>query len=163
MPNYPISDHPLKGTTHIFKPNDKPYDGDTDTLPGRLIVGAGMTVIVKAVFHNWNDVPGLDMLYVFCTATGMHTHVIPADLGLTLTYERANCRHCERSIVNEGDGRWLDPEADGDDHIWMETCDSNHEDRIAAHEPATFFGACGVAECTDCLPRFDLNNREIPG
>lgn len=25
-----------------------------------------------------------------------------------------------------------------------------------------FYGSCGVAECTDCLPRFDADNNEIP-
>lgn len=27
----------------------------------------------------------------------------------------------------------------------------------------TFYGACGVESCTDCLPLFDAANREIPG
>ena len=45
------------------------------------------------------------------------------------------CRHCTRIINQDADGRWIDPEADGDDIIWRETCDANHEDRIAAHEP----------------------------
>jgi hypothetical protein len=46
----------------------------------------------------------------------------------------STCRRCYRAIVHEGE-RWIDPEAKGDDRIWRETCDSNHEDRIAAHEP----------------------------
>jgi hypothetical protein len=33
------------------------------------------------VFANWNDVAGLDMLYVRCHQTGYATHVTPADLG----------------------------------------------------------------------------------
>ena len=41
-----------------------------------------MPVRIKAVFQNWNGVADLDMFYVFCTATGMHTHVTPRDLGL---------------------------------------------------------------------------------
>lgn len=83
MPNnQKIPDHPLLGTTHTFRPDLPPYDGDKDTEPGPLIVGNGMPVVIKAVFQNWNGVPGLDMLYVFCTATGFHTHITPADLGM---------------------------------------------------------------------------------
>ena len=48
--------------------------------------------------------------------------------------ETATCRHCGRE-VDLVDGRWIDPEATGDDSVWRETCDENHEDRIAAHEP----------------------------
>lgn len=44
------------------------------------------------------------------------------------------CKHCARAI-DFCDGKWLDMEADGDDMVWSETCDSNDEDRIAAHEP----------------------------
>lgn len=46
----------------------------------------------------------------------------------------STCKHCDRGIV-EVDGAWIDPAATGDDSIWRETCDANHEDRIAAHEP----------------------------
>lgn len=45
----------------------------------------------------------------------------------------ATCRHCERFIVLD-EGRWIDPEATGDDAIWRETCDS-HETFTAEHEP----------------------------
>lgn len=49
------------------------------------------------------------------------------------------CRHCDRAIGQDPDGRWIDPEAGWDDEngdgLWRETCDENHEDRIAAHEP----------------------------
>lgn len=53
-----------------------------------------------------------------------------------MTQERAEdtCRHCDRRIVNE-DGTWIDPEATGDDSIWRETCDANHDDFRAEHEP----------------------------
>ncbi len=59
------------------------------------------------------------------------------------------CRHCERVIVLDEDGRWIDPEApatpeEGDDFIWRETCDANDLDRIAAHEPSTC-RVCGSA------------------
>lgn len=45
-----------------------------------------------------------------------------------------NCRHCGRSIVHEGGGVWVDPEATGDDSVWRETCDS-HDTFTAEHEP----------------------------
>lgn len=43
------------------------------------------------------------------------------------------CQHCGRSVVLE-DGRWIDPEATGDDAIWRETCDA-HDTFTAEHEP----------------------------
>ena len=48
--------------------------------------------------------------------------------------QTAECRHCGRT-VSLIDGYWVDPEATGDDSIWYEVCDENHEDRRAAHEP----------------------------
>ena len=44
------------------------------------------------------------------------------------------CKFCQRGIV-EVDRAWVDPEATGDDAVWRETCESNHLDRIGAHEP----------------------------
>lgn len=46
------------------------------------------------------------------------------------------CRHCGRSIVNQGEGlyAWIDPEATGGDAIWREACDS-HDTFTAEHEP----------------------------
>lgn len=49
--------------------------------------------------------------------------------------EPATCRHCLRNIVFDMHAGWVDPEATGDDGMWRTTCDSNHGDRIAAHEP----------------------------
>lgn len=50
----------------------------------------------------------------------------------------AICLHCERRIIYDVDSEdWVDPEATGDDVMWRETCQDNHEDRIAAHEPPT--------------------------
>jgi hypothetical protein len=46
-----------------------------------------------------------------------------------------NCKHCKRRIVQE-DGRWVDPEATGDDSVWRETCDA-HDTFTAEHEPDT--------------------------
>lgn len=45
----------------------------------------------------------------------------------------ATCQHCGRRILNE-DGRWIDPEATGDDSVWRETCES-HDTFPAEHEP----------------------------
>ena len=43
------------------------------------------------------------------------------------------CRHCGRHVVKDDEGRWVDPEADGDDAIWRETCDA-HDTFTAEHE-----------------------------
>jgi hypothetical protein len=51
------------------------------------------------------------------------------------------CKHCTRDITQVLPGIWIDPEATGDDSVWRETCDANHEDRIAAHEPEEGSGA----------------------
>ena len=51
-----------------------------------------------------------------------------------LAIESATCDHCGRFIVLDG-GRWIDPEATGDDAIWRETCDANDTERAAPHEP----------------------------
>lgn len=45
----------------------------------------------------------------------------------------ATCRHCGRDILQVG-GRWVDPEATGDDAVWRETCDE-HDTFDAVHEP----------------------------
>lgn len=47
----------------------------------------------------------------------------------------ATCAHCDRFIVYADGEGWVDPEADGDDVIWRETCDS-HDTFIADHEPS---------------------------
>ena len=56
--------------------------------------------------------------------------------GIKPSGQEADCRFCGRRVEYVG-GIWVDPEATGDDAIWWETCDSNHEDRIAAHEPVS--------------------------
>lgn len=45
------------------------------------------------------------------------------------------CRHCQRRIVKDNEKGWIDPEANGDDAIWRETCDA-HDTFEADHEPA---------------------------
>lgn len=52
----------------------------------------------------------------------------------TCRCERATCVHCDRDIVRIENGTWIDPEADGDDIVWAETCDS-HDTFQAEHEP----------------------------
>lgn len=67
----------------------------------------------------------------------------------------ATCVHCSRDIVQDADGRWVDPEATGDDSVWRETCDSNDTDRIAAHEPDpidTPCAACNADAGEPCRP-----------
>lgn len=44
------------------------------------------------------------------------------------------CEHCDRAIVQDDDGRWVDPEATGGDSVWRETCDAN-DTFDAVHEP----------------------------
>lgn len=48
--------------------------------------------------------------------------------------EGATCQHCGRQIIKDAAGRWIDPEATGDDSIWRETCD-RHDTFTAEHEP----------------------------
>lgn len=81
--NRPINNHPLVGSAlRTYRADLPAYDPDEDCEGGSLVVAAGLPVGIKAVFQNWNGVPGLDMLYVYCPATGMHTHVTPFDVGL---------------------------------------------------------------------------------
>jgi hypothetical protein len=46
----------------------------------------------------------------------------------------ATCQHCGRAIFRDTEGRWVDPEATGDDEVWRETCDE-HDTFMAEHEP----------------------------
>lgn len=82
MPNQRIEGHPLIGTRHVFHADLPPYDPATDTSAGTIVIGNGHHVEILSVFKNWNDIAGLDMLYVRCEETGERTHVTPADLGL---------------------------------------------------------------------------------
>ncbi len=43
------------------------------------------------------------------------------------------CQHCFRTIEYV-EGQWIDPQADGDDIMWRETCDA-HDTFTAEHEP----------------------------
>lgn len=51
-----------------------------------------------------------------------------------MSYRRV-CQYCGRVIVfSEDDGKYVDPEATGDDAIWGEICDS-HDTFQAEHTP----------------------------
>lgn len=54
-------------------------------------------------------------------------------MGLGVLTVAVTCTHCGRAIVQEN-GRWVDPEATGDDSVWRETCDA-HDTTTAEHEP----------------------------
>ncbi len=56
-----------------------------------------------------------------------------------LPAKAARCRYCRRDIVRTADGRWIDPEATGDDIVWSETCDA-HDTFTAEHVPERLFG-----------------------
>lgn len=43
-----------------------------------------------------------------------------------------SCVHCHRSVIVV-DGRWIDPQATGDDAMWRETCDAS-DTFTAEHE-----------------------------
>jgi len=77
-----IDDHAYIGERFTYRADATPYDAVTDTEGGTLVLGNGMSVVVRSAFHTWNGAGGLDMLYVYVPATGLHTHVTPGDLGL---------------------------------------------------------------------------------
>jgi hypothetical protein len=55
------------------------------------------------------------------------------EMSAPLTGESGECVHCERTVYLDTDGRWVDPEATGDDSIWREVCDQ-HDAFYAPHE-----------------------------
>lgn len=138
MPNnQPIPGHPLVGTTHVYHPASLGFEQYDPDLPenrtgGALVVGNGMDVQIKAVFQDWNGVPWLDMFYVFCPATGVHTHVTPADLGLPSLAQRggvdvgaavnANLRKIGSEIQARRTGTEVsdEPDTEADDNITLE-------------------------------------------
>lgn len=66
-----------------------------------------------------------------------YAHRVAAVMVIDLTTGRTpmHCRYCGRAIErDEETGRWVDPEATGDDAIWRETCDA-HDTFEAEHEP----------------------------
>ncbi|MFZ2528456.1 MAG: hypothetical protein WAX14_12500 [Rhodococcus sp. (in: high G+C Gram-positive bacteria)] len=80
--NVPLSGHPLAGTKHVYRGGEPTYDAKADSGGGVVVIAPGFECEIQLAFQNWNDVPGLDMLFVYCHQTGYHTHVTPADLGL---------------------------------------------------------------------------------
>lgn len=83
-PNIAVLDHPLEGARVMFRPNLTAYDPAKDTESGTLVVAPQHEVEVVRVFHDWNNNPGLTILYVFNPATGLRTHLTPEDCGLSL-------------------------------------------------------------------------------
>lgn len=59
----------------------------------------------------------------------------PNTAGDVQVLDTSECQHCGRLIVQH-DGRWIDPEATGDDSVWRETCD-RHDTFTAEHEPVS--------------------------
>jgi hypothetical protein len=53
----------------------------------------------------------------------------------TMCRHATTCRHCGRGIELDSDGRWVNPDAHGDDSIWRETCE-DHDTFAAEHEPS---------------------------
>ena len=77
--NTPMHDHPLVGYLYTYHKNLPHYNGE---VYEGLVLANGMQVQIKSVFQNWNDVEGLDMLYVYVPETGQCTHIPPRALGL---------------------------------------------------------------------------------
>jgi hypothetical protein len=77
--NTPIPKHPLIGTEHVYKPDMPNTQHLTDP---RYVARCGDHVTVIAVFHDWNDVPGLTILYVHVNETGHSTHFSVGELGI---------------------------------------------------------------------------------
>lgn len=75
-----IPNHPLNGVRKALRGAQPVYDPDTEG--GVLVVAPGLECEIRAVFQNWSDVAGFDMLYVYCPSTRQVTYVTPADLGL---------------------------------------------------------------------------------
>lgn len=91
MPNVPIVEHDLIGRKFIYR-------ADIPALPpykyaSALVIAPQMEVQVVSVFENWNDVKGLDMLFVFVKDTGLHTHVTPDSLGIKKITSLPSQRH----------------------------------------------------------------------
>lgn len=79
--NTPTPGHALTDTQQVYRPDAEPYTGPRDS---RTVVGNGDAVEVHEVFENWNGVDGLTVAYVFVPATGYHTHLSTAEMGLAL-------------------------------------------------------------------------------
>lgn len=79
-----------------------------------------------------------DLIGVQCNPDGSVTvgHWPDGEVWVVMGTAKPNtgtCRHCQRAIEKH-EGRWVDPEATGDDSVWRETCDA-HDTFVADHEP----------------------------
>lgn len=53
--------------------------------------------------------------------------------------------------------------ADGRVPGYVNTAENSEADLCTVcGDGPNFWGSCGVPECTDCLPRFDRDNNELP-
>lgn len=96
--------------------------GENDGTIHLLIDGAEIVMWDSA---EWAEDPSL--VYVIANA------IRKGFEGTLVTNE--TCIHCGRAIVRISDGdRWIDPQANGDDSVWRETCDE-HDTFTAEHEP----------------------------
>lgn len=84
MSNIPNTTHPLVGHEVVYRPFDPPYGTFPDNEPGLLVVGNGMTVVIRAAYNDWNEIAGLAMFRVFCPETGQFTHLSERELGVFL-------------------------------------------------------------------------------
>jgi hypothetical protein len=73
--------HPLEGHTFVFNPDKTPWEGDV--LDNDIVIGNGMEYTVVKVFHTWNGVEDLSMMYVFVPETMHYTHISFGEGGLT--------------------------------------------------------------------------------
>lgn len=80
--NVPVEGHSLVGTEHTYRPGETPYVPSKNDGPGTLIIAAGMTFTILAVFHNWNGIEGLTIYYIECFNTGERTHISPREAGM---------------------------------------------------------------------------------
>jgi hypothetical protein len=86
MGNTPIPNHPIRGNEYTFRPSIASQPPDPAFVTSNTVIAPGMTFRVLDVFHDWNDVPGLTMLYGECLQTGYCTHVTPEDVALPVPF-----------------------------------------------------------------------------
>jgi hypothetical protein len=105
--------------------SDGPYGGDAANLEGvAYAIDQGDCIGQVEIVTADEPVP----------ADEVEAHLLRiGNDGAFFDDETDTCRHCGRTIVSRG-GRWIDPDATGDDSVWRETCDAN-DTFTAQHEP----------------------------
>lgn len=131
----------LKGATHVHVTNERypELSGlrelvkvQTNAMASRLPVDHPRYDEVKDGSWTYFDKSGY-------MAGETYTHVDPnADNAVIARFTPATgsgeCMHCGRTVLLVS-GVWMDPNATGDDSVWMETCDA-HDTFTAEHEVA---------------------------